>query len=269
MENLKLLSKIALSFQDLSNFHKDMNNILDEIGKHLDVSRIYVFLKEDGTIKNEFEWWNEGIDPKRDELKIDHEVNKNLDDRLRGKRYISSNHRTELSDIVKEKIKKYGIKALLVFPIIIEEKVQGFISIDESRYDRQWTDEEIEILETISAMTAGAYKRKFMQESLEVSYNNLNNLFETIGDSLIVSDLDGNIIDGNDTLARRVGYSMDELKKMNIRDLNPNKLAKNFDNIKKNLISGSKEEYSFRVKTKRGRINFLKAWNLGVGYTNG
>ena len=46
MDNLKLISKIALSFQDLNNFDSEMNKILEDIGSAIDVSRIYVFLNE-------------------------------------------------------------------------------------------------------------------------------------------------------------------------------------------------------------------------------
>ena len=64
MENLKLLSKIALSFQNLQDFDLGMNEILEDIGHFIDISRIYIFLNEnENIVSNAFEWCNEGIEP--------------------------------------------------------------------------------------------------------------------------------------------------------------------------------------------------------------
>ena len=57
MENLKLLSKIALSFHEVENFDKDINEIFKKIGKHIGLSKINMFTyKEDNTLNKTFEW---------------------------------------------------------------------------------------------------------------------------------------------------------------------------------------------------------------------
>lgn len=69
MKSLKLLSKIALSFQNLNDFDRSMNEILEDIGEFLDVSRIYIFLNDNKDIvSNTFEWCDEGICPQIQDL---------------------------------------------------------------------------------------------------------------------------------------------------------------------------------------------------------
>jgi hypothetical protein len=65
MKNIELLSEVALTFIRLDSFDKQMNCTLDIIGKHMDVSRVYVFLdNEKGTsTSNIYEWCNSGIEP--------------------------------------------------------------------------------------------------------------------------------------------------------------------------------------------------------------
>ena len=62
MENLKILSKIGLSFQKSEDFDKDMREILETVGSFIDLSRIHIFIKEsENTINNTFEWSNKDI----------------------------------------------------------------------------------------------------------------------------------------------------------------------------------------------------------------
>ncbi|HPF06752.1 MAG TPA: hypothetical protein PK293_12015, partial [Spirochaetota bacterium] len=70
MKNIELLSEIALTFIRLDSFDKQMNSVLGIIGKHMDVSRVYVFLDNESGIStsNVYEWCNAGIDPQIDEL---------------------------------------------------------------------------------------------------------------------------------------------------------------------------------------------------------
>lgn len=46
MKNLKLLSKTTSSIENSSDFEQDIKEILEEIGKIIDVSHTYIFFNE-------------------------------------------------------------------------------------------------------------------------------------------------------------------------------------------------------------------------------
>lgn len=57
MKNLELLSRAALSFQNVNGFEEQVKLVLKDLGEHLDVSRVCIYLNEtEEIINNKFEW---------------------------------------------------------------------------------------------------------------------------------------------------------------------------------------------------------------------
>lgn len=223
MENLKLLSKIALSFQKMDIFDEDMNNILKEIGNFMDVSRIYIFLNEDeDLINNIFEWCNEGIAPqiqKRQNIKC--KDAENFQELIFQKGYISSNNIKEIPDDIIEMLKEKKIKAIVAHSLIIDNKIWGFIGFDECRHRRIWKEDELQILSSLSAIIARAYERKSFQKRIIRSENNFRDFFETIDDIFLVSDMNGNILTCNNFAIEKLGYTDSDFRNMNLIQLHP------------------------------------------------
>jgi PAS domain S-box-containing protein len=62
---------------------------------------------------------------------------------------------------------------------------------------------------------------KIIEEALDEEKRNFQNLFDTIDDFLIVSDMNGNLLHANPSVERRLGYCKEELKTMSIFELYP------------------------------------------------
>lgn len=60
---------------------------------------------------------------------------------------------------------------------------------------------------------------KDMNEKLEKSKAYLNTIFNSVNDAIFIHDIDGNIFDVNETATHIYGYSHEELRNMNAKDL--------------------------------------------------
>lgn len=147
-----------------------MKNILEDIGKFLDISRIYIFLnRHQNVVSNTFEWCNKGVTPQIDELQnVKYTDVPSWIKMLEEKGLIYTKDIENLPRNIVKKLKEQDIKSILVYPLIIEKEIKGFIGFDECRYKRKWKEQELEILSTVSGIVANTYERKFYQEDISV-----------------------------------------------------------------------------------------------------
>lgn len=252
MKYLKLLSRISLSFQNLDNFNQQMNTTLKDIGNCMDVSRIYIFFYEDSQIlSNTFEWCNEGITCQIQNLQqVNFEDIKSFEKILKEKGRLCSNDILELPKDIVDVLLPQQIKSLLIYPLIIEKEMKGFIGFDECSYNRVWKAEEIEVLRTISGIVSNAYERKFSHQNLIASEINFRNFFETIEYMFLVSDLEGRIIHCNKAMITKLGYSLEELQSMSILDLHTQDDREEASKVLNDIIKGEVDNCSLKVKSK-------------------
>ena len=79
-------------------------------------------------------------------------------------------------------------------------------------------------------------------------------LFEGIDDAVFVHDLRGRILDANPAACRRLGYTREELLKMNTRDIDDPEFAKGFNQrLEKQMLEGG-GRFEGRHRTKEGKL---------------
>ena len=261
MESLNLLSKIALSFQNLNNFDEEMNIILKDLGEFTDANRIYIFLNQiDDLMCNTYEWCNEGIEPQIQNLqKCKHEFFDVWHDLLKENGYVCANDISELPIEVTEILTHEKIKAIISYPIIVGNKIIGFIGVDEYRSSRKWTLEERQIISTVSGIISNAYERKFFKQDIVDSDANFHNFFETIDDMFLIVDLDGNIINCNKLLIKKLGYSLSELKGINVLNLHPEDKRESAYDKWASILKGEHKYCSLEIKSKNGNIHEVES----------
>lgn len=260
MENVKLLSKIALSFQDLNKFDQQMDIILNDIGNFLDVSRIYIFFQiSKDVLSNEYEWCKEGIKPQIHNLKQCSLKDSMIwIDLLKENGSICEDDIANLPEDIKVFIEPQDIKSLVAYPLTIKEEIKGFIGFDECRHKRKWKSEEIEILGTVSGIISNAYERKIFQEEISASETNFRNFFETIDDMFFVSDLKGRLLHTNQSLVKKLEYSLEELKTMNLLELYKEEDIENNTKLFNEILEGKIESCSKNMTSKSGKEYLVK-----------
>lgn len=168
---INLLSSIAkeLSFCG-EDFSSSIDKVLKEVGETLDVSRVYIFEdSEDGVLmSNTYEWCANGVESQINNLQdIPYKELPSFSKALKSEGVFLANDVSELDDPIRKELEPQKIKSILIYNLVFDDKKIGFIGLDETRNVKEWNNEEINILETISFLISNTFARHFARIKME------------------------------------------------------------------------------------------------------
>ena len=112
-------------------------------------------------------------------------------------------------------------------------------------------------------------ERKLAEEALRESENRYRTVFENVSVFLILHELDGTIIETNIASIRSSGYTPDDFKGMNIRDLIPGKYRDGFNEYLHRVVENGRDDGLLRVRTKDGDDKVVEYKNVLIRHTDG
>ncbi len=130
-------------------------------------------------------------------------------------------------------VRHYGIRAQLIVPLSTKKGGVNGTLCAAMRSLRTFTKEEVDLLVAIGNQISVAVENASLYEQqrkaaeeLRASEHKYRQLFESALDPIWVHDLDGNIIAANSAAEKIIGYRVEDLVKMNVRDfLSPESLV--------------------------------------------
>ncbi|MGA2915958.1 MAG: PAS domain S-box protein [Sedimentisphaerales bacterium] len=167
--------------------------------------------------------------------------------------------------------KSLNIKALLALPIIIDGKLEGFVSFDNCTEYRQWTTSEIEFLHTAAKNLANAMKRLEIKKELKEQRDFAQRLIETAQTIVLVMDKDANIVTFNPYFEKLTGYRLDEVKGKNwfgtfLPEEDRQKIRKLFATA---VIDTPTKGNINPIVTKDGRLRYIEWFDKTLTDKNG
>ncbi len=224
MKNLETISEIALTLSISGNFDNQVRNVLKTLGEQTGVSSVYI-LTENGAgtaAEKEFEWRNHGILPERSPLQnVPFEVLASWKEKLLEGGVFCSENLKDLPAPLRAALEARGANSILVFPLVSENSVRGFICFEDTKKCRNWPAAELGLLKTISAVISGNYEKYISCARLKASEDNFHEFFDSLGELVVIVDRQGSILFANKSLETAVGYSLSELTGMNVFELHP------------------------------------------------
>lgn len=167
----KLLADVAQFLNKPGDFDDIINTVLKMIGEHSNVSRIYIFENTDDEqfTSNTHEWCNKGIEGKKKELQmLPFERVPSWKKILNQEGRIFSENIQELPQDIIDVLEPMQIKSILVYPLYLENHLWGFVGFDECLHNKTWTEDEINLLLTVTNNIANALERKkYLDQSVE------------------------------------------------------------------------------------------------------
>ena len=136
------------------NIIESINLLFRVVGRHFDVSRVYIFEdRDDGLhITNTVEWCNEGVLPEIENLKMLPvsmlQVYYDKIDETNGLYYCHDTSKLEKN--LREILEPQGVKAMIHCALYDNGKRYGFIGFDECRNVRRWDAEVVRAINDIS-----------------------------------------------------------------------------------------------------------------------
>lgn len=155
---------------ETNDVKKTVNMILEIVGKHYHVSRVYIFENSlDNTYcKNTYEWCNIGISSEIANLQ--HVVYSEIDDhdkKFNNNGIFYCNDTSALPGGAKTILQEQGIVSMLHCAIKYNGVLKGYIGFDECTGRRLWTQEEINVLNFISKIIGSFLIRNNQEKSIE------------------------------------------------------------------------------------------------------
>jgi len=195
---LRAVSLAAEKFLNPGPWVESVPIVLEQIGVAAELSRVYIFERMQDAeghpvVSQIHEWAAPGIS-----VQIDNPDLQNLRYREAGfERWDDAflNHQAIYGLVrgfpASEKgiLSSQDILSLAVMPIFVGEALWGFIGFDECRYERNWSESELEALRTAADIIGAALARNQIESAVQNRQRTLNLLHEILHSALQASDL--------------------------------------------------------------------------------
>ncbi len=158
----------------------------------------------------------------------------------------------ELSDDEKNKRKVLGMRAFGMIPIKYEQNVIAVLNVS-SQHSDNFQEFTQYALDAIAVQVAETLMKIRSNDALRASQNNFKALFENLGDLLFVLDDTGQIVGFNPVVRDRLGYSDDQLLKMNLLDLLVPGHQREVEKIVRKILAGQTKCCSIPLVTKNNK----------------
>ena len=158
--------------------------------------------------------------------------------------YKNKADRKKTYDLLK---KQYFVRNMEAEFMTVNKKRSGYAQFSINKIDLQG---EIYLFTTIRDITDRIFAENEIKKQLE--RNKL--ILDTMNDGFILADENGNIVDVNPSYCNLVGYTAEELTKMNIREIEVSIPKDEVDRRIKQIISKGVDSFNTKHKTKKGEI---------------
>ncbi len=121
--------------------------------------------------------------------------------------------------------------------------------------------DEQEILDKVIHICTDITEEKIVKKELKASESKYRQLFETSKDGIVITDLDGNVVDCNQAFLNILGYdSLEEIRGKSYKEFTPEEYHEMEDEIirKETKIKGGSREYEKEYETRDGQIVDVK-----------
>jgi PAS domain S-box-containing protein len=273
-ENQILQLSTKLAGVTTSEINSALKLALLRIGQFLNADRAYIFEfnMSNETMNNTHEWCNEGIQPEIQNLQnLPYNIFPNWLEIMQVHNNViipSVQDLPENRQRERELLEPQGIQSLVAIPLLIENNLIGFVGLDSVKSKRNYNSTEINILKVWSGMLSSLINNQRSGKLLEQTRQNYETFFNTIDDFLFIFDEQGNIVDTNNTVNVRLGYSNAELNNKSVLMVRPPERHEEALSVMQEILEGKAQYCSIPLITKSGEKIPVET-RIKRGYWNG
>jgi len=140
----------------------------------------------------------------------------------------------------------------LVVPVLRGDKIAAILGVGNKTQD--YTQKDVDIVALIADMAWDIVERKRIEEVLQISRDNLYTFFNTVDEFLFILDEEYNIIEFNETVGKRLGYSRAELIGKSVLKVHPENRHKEAVEIVTAMLAGKRTSCPVPLVTKSGEL---------------
>jgi two-component system sensor histidine kinase/response regulator len=217
---LEAVSFAAEKLLSGSDQEKSIQAVLGRLGQSMVVSRAYIFENRagpEGALLSSlrYEWAAPGITPQignpalQDFCWKEHGLQPGVEQIQHGQ--ISQGVVATETGPGGEFLKRYGIQAYILVPILVEERWWGFIGFEDCQSERQWSSVEVEALRAAARTLGAALHRKQADETLHKANELIRAVVQASPVAITAVDTKGTVRMWNSAAERLFGWSEQEV----------------------------------------------------------
>jgi PAS domain S-box-containing protein len=219
-------AEIIQSLLETNDWEESISDILIRMGVVIDADRVYLFKNfvdsDTGKLASQQlqEWTNGKGIVKYDGTNLltiyleDHPLL--LD--AAGARHTLSAKTTDMVGITRYLLDLRNSKSVIQIPFYVMGEFYGFLGFDDCRTERDWTDDEIGFLTSISTNLAFAIEREINMDKVQEALESRKALLESIGDSFYALDKNYNVTYWNNVVEKLTGVKREDILGRNVWD---------------------------------------------------
>lgn len=213
---LTVISKNTHKFLINKNTQEVLTDILDEVGKVLNVNRISYFISNnDTTYSQKLRWIAEEngfteVNPLLQNLTL--EILDFVFSKMSSDFHYFSTVKKIKDPVTKAFLERLGTKSVLFLPIMVKNEMTGFLVFDDTVFERDWTLDEITILQSLANDISSAFERNINETIIKESEEKFKLLANNIPGAVHLSKYDDkwSKIYLNDEIEKLTGYPKED-----------------------------------------------------------
>ncbi len=249
---LASITDVTTELMHSNNWYESLYNAFVITGNTINVDRIYFFEidnieDEVKTFSQKLEWTKNNIKPQINNPNLQNiSVNEMFDfyEQLSKGKLFYGITSTLSEGNLKDIMESQDIKSFLIYPVIFNNNLLGFLGFDDCHNERIWSDTEISFLSNITYNLTASLQRKIYNVELEKSLIEKNNILESIDDAFISIDKDWTVNYWN-----KKAEQLSEIKREKI-------IGKKIWNLFPHLLGTTFEKKLVKAFNSKKSINF-------------
>ncbi|WP_369753621.1 PAS domain S-box protein [Flavobacterium sp. WC2409] len=273
----ELLAAMTLCTEKFLN-SKNINDIFADVliimGKATKSHRAYYYEKNNDTnlISQKYRWikGNNTLtqnNPKLQNIPYDY-FEELIDPLLNNKIYEAVVSQIK-NESLKNKLLNVDVISLILFPIFIKNRFHGFLGFDDTNEERSWSEDEVNILQTLARNIASSIDRIETETAIYESEEKFRLLANNIPGTVYLSENDNKFtkIYLNDEIEKLTGFKKSDFldKKIFYTDLiHPEDVKKVLDESSYKLSKSEPFHFTYRIIKKNNEIVWVEEFGDAV-----
>ena len=173
------------------------------------------------------------------------------------------------NESLKNKLTNVDVISLILFPIFIKNKFHGFLGFDDTSEEKKWTEDEVNILQTLARNVASSIEHIAGETAIYESEEKFRLLANNIPGAVYLSDNDEKFtkIYLNDEIKKLTGYDKIEFleKRIFYIDLiHPEDYDRVLGESREKLSKSEPFHFTYRILNKAGEIVWVEEFGDAV-----
>jgi PAS domain S-box-containing protein len=206
----------------------NIDEVLEHLGQATGVYRIYIFQNgtdADGSLymREVHNWASDGSLPLPIDIDVRHLNYKDAGlERwvgILGSGQLIYGNTRDLPEREQALLMRANILSMVLVPIFVRGQWWGYIGFDERTTERDWSMSEIDALKAAANTLGAALQQNASERAIREREEQYRSIFENTTDGMIITDMEGNIVEANPASCAMHGYTHEEFTRLKPIDI--------------------------------------------------